>query len=89
MMYTQMYADVAVHLRVLMLLSLYVPFRIASSINCIFFKLSSPSAWGGRKGNFNYLLPLLQNPTQAAFNFNLLTMSISCSLVSKCSSYWD
>jgi len=32
------------HLHVLMLLSLYVPLRIASSISCIFFKLSSPSA---------------------------------------------
>lgn len=27
-----------------MLLSLYVPLRMASSISCIFFKLSSPSA---------------------------------------------
>lgn len=34
----------AAHLRALMLLSLYVPLRIASSISCIFFKLSSPSA---------------------------------------------
>lgn len=38
---------IAAHLRVLMLLSLYVPLRIASSISCIFFKLSSPSAYGG------------------------------------------
>lgn len=32
-------------LQVLMLASLYVPFRMANSISCIFFRLSSPSAW--------------------------------------------
>ena len=29
----------------LMLASLYVPFKMANSISCIFFRLSSPSAW--------------------------------------------
>lgn len=68
----------AAHLRALMLLSLYVPLRIASSISCIFFKLSSPSACEYRSKCPQTVSPFSatqQTPTEGTADFRLTELN--------------